>query len=63
MVKVLAVLCLLTAGCTTAPKGTFCAIASPIRPSQQTIDNLSDTEVAALLAHNRRGGKLCGWKP
>lgn len=50
-------------GCQTQPKGTFCAVASPIRPSQETIDRLSDAEVAALLAHNKRGGKLCGWQP
>ena len=61
--KILIALCLLTAGCTTTPKGSFCAIASPIRPSQETIDRLSDAEVSALLAHNKRGGKLCGWKP
>lgn len=62
MVKVLAVLCLLLAGCQTAPKGSFCAIAEAQRPSQAVIDKLSDEEVTALLRHNRLGGKLCGWK-
>jgi len=62
MVKVLALsLLLAVAGCQTS-KGTFCAIASPIRPSQETIDKLTDAEVAALLRYNEKGGKLCGWR-
>lgn len=42
--------------------GSFCQIAKPIRPSQQTINNLSDAEVSQLLAHNRKGARLCGWR-
>lgn len=61
MVKVIA-LALLLAGCTTA-KGTFCDIADPIRPSEQTLAAMTDQEVAAALAHNRKGAALCGWKP
>ncbi|MEI9417094.1 hypothetical protein [Mesorhizobium sp. Cs1321R2N1] len=49
-------------GCTTA-KGGFCALSSPLRPSAAAIDALSDAEVKALLAHNRKGERLCGWKP
>jgi len=48
--------------CTTSG-GSFCAIAKPIRPGQQTIADMTDTEVAALLAHNKRGQALCGWMP
>ena len=50
------------AGCKTAPKGTFCALSEAQRPSQEAIEKLSDEQVAALLRHNRLGGKLCGWK-
>ncbi|TGT71065.1 hypothetical protein EN802_19200 [bacterium M00.F.Ca.ET.159.01.1.1] len=50
------------AGCTTA-KGGFCAVASPMRLSAQTVEALSDREARALLAHNRKGEKLCGWRP
>ncbi|RNJ47372.1 hypothetical protein B5V01_24920 [Mesorhizobium erdmanii] len=50
------------AGCTTV-KGGFCAVSSPLRLSAAAVDALSDAEVKALLAHNRKGEKLCGWKP
>lgn len=50
------------AGCTTT-KGTFCAVSSPIRLSSQAVDALSDAEVKDVLAHNRKGQTLCGWKP
>ncbi|CDX27282.1 conserved exported hypothetical protein [Mesorhizobium sp. ORS 3324] len=49
-------------GCTTA-KGGFCAVSSPLRLSAKTVDTLSDEEARALLAHNRKGEKLCGWRP
>ncbi len=50
------------AGCQTT-KGTFCQISSPIRLSSEAVDALSDSEVNAILAHNEKGEKLCGWKP
>ncbi len=50
------------AGCTTV-RGGFCAVSSPLRLSAAAVDALSDAEVKALLAHNRKGEKLCGWKP
>ncbi|QND55605.1 hypothetical protein [Mesorhizobium huakuii] len=49
-------------GCTAA-KGGFCAVSSPLRLSAAAVDALSDAEVKTLLAHNRKGEKLCGWKP
>ena len=49
------------AGCTTA-KGGFCAVSSPLRLSAKAVDALSDQEARALLAHNRKGEKLCGWR-
>jgi len=51
------------AACTTTPSGSFCDIAKPLRPSASTIDAMTDAEVAAMLAHNRRGQALCKWKP
>ena len=53
---------LVEAGCTTA-KGGFCAVAAPLRLSGKTVDALSDEEARALLSHNRRGERLCGWRP
>lgn len=62
MVKALALASLLAlAACQTA-KGSFCDIAKPVRLSDAAVDALSDAEVAALLAHNRKGAKLCAWK-
>lgn len=50
------------AGCTTA-KGSFCAVSSPIRLSAAAVPALSDAEVRTILAHNRKGAALCGWRP
>ncbi len=51
------------AGCTGTNGGGFCAVSSPLRLSAKAVDMLSDTEARALLAHNRKGEKLCGWRP
>ncbi|MBZ9675715.1 hypothetical protein [Mesorhizobium sp. ES1-1] len=51
-----------TSGCVSA-RGGFCTISSPLRLSAATVDTLSNAEVKALLAHNRKGERLCGWKP
>lgn len=53
---------LVLAACQT-PVGDWCDIAKPIRLSHETIDAMSDAEVAAVLAHNRKGAAMCGWKP
>ena len=50
------------AGCTTA-SGGFCAVSSPLRLSTKAVDALSDAEARAVLTHNRKGQKLCGWRP
>lgn len=55
-------LCTVLAACTT-PKGSFCAISKPIRPSAETVNRLSDEEVKDILAANKRGQALCGWRP
>lgn len=63
MVKILVLAALVAlAGCQTA-KGSFCAISHPIRLSQKTIAALSDAEVAQVLAFNKKGQRLCHWKP
>jgi hypothetical protein len=63
MVKALALAGLLAlSGCQTA-KGSFCAIAKPIRPSVNTIATMTDAEVQAVLAHNTKGQRICHWKP
>lgn len=48
--------------CTTTG-GSFCAVEHPIRPTKAEVATLSDATVAAILAHNRKGRRLCGWKP
>lgn len=58
----LALLCL-TAGCSVQHKAGFCSIANPIRPSAETVVAMTDAEVRTVLAHNRKGAALCGWKP
>ena len=47
--------------CQTA-SGSFCAIARPQRPSQAEIDVMTDARAAEVLAFNRKGQKLCGWR-
>lgn len=59
----LILLAFLLAGCQTVPKGSFCQISEPIRLSDSAIDALSDAEVKALLSHNRKGQRLCQWRP
>ncbi len=61
MVRVIA-LALVLAGCTTTA-GSYCQISKPIRLSVETIDHLSDAEVAAILESNEKGRKICGWHP
>lgn len=48
--------------CQTA-SGSFCDIAKPIRPSVEQIDQMTDAQVRELLAHNRKGQRLCSWNP
>jgi hypothetical protein len=55
-------LLLLVAACTTTG-GTFCDVARPIRLSDKAIAAMSDQEVGEALAHDRKGQRLCGWKP
>ena len=52
----------LLAGCTTA-HGSFCDIEKPWRLSAATVDAMTDAEITVALAHDRKGERLCGWKP
>jgi len=61
MVRTFLVVCLL-AGC-TAPRGSFCSIAEPVRLSDAAVDAMTDAEVKSALAHNLKGKTLCRWKP
>lgn len=63
MVKVLTLAALLALAACASPKGSFCAIATPLRPSAATLAVMSDAEVRAMLQHNETGRKLCGWRP
>lgn len=63
MVRALILTGLLALASCASNGGTFCEIASPFRPSAATIATMSESEVAAALAHNERGAALCGWKP
>lgn len=63
MAKVLVVSLLIAlAGCQTT-RGSFCEISQPTRLSQAAIAALSDAEVKKILAANRTGQRLCGWRP
>jgi hypothetical protein len=53
---------LMLAACQTTG-GSFCAVSKPIRLSGDIVAKLSDAEVAQVLAHNKKGEKLCRWKP
>ncbi|RWO68980.1 MAG: hypothetical protein EOS17_16940 [Mesorhizobium sp.] len=62
MVKAIAWMCFVTlTGCTTVG-GSFCAIEHPIRLARAEVETLSDASTTAILAHNEKGAKLCGWK-
>lgn len=62
MVKGLILAAILALSTCQTTSGSFCQISSPIRLSAETVDHLSDEEVTALLAHNSKGARLCGWK-
>lgn len=63
MGKVAALAVLLALAACQTPKGGFCSIAEPIRLAADQVDHLTDAEVKALLSHNRKGQRLCGWNP
>lgn len=62
MVKVTALVLLCALSACSTPQGSFCLVASPLRPSAAALAAMSEKEVAAMLAHNEKGALLCGWK-
>lgn len=62
MVKVVFLLSMFALTACQTTGGSFCAISKPIRPSKETVAQLTDAEVAAILAHNKKGEKICRWK-
>lgn len=63
MVKAIALGSLLFLTACTTTGGSFCAVEHPIRPTKAEVALLSDASVAAILAHNEKGEKLCHWTP
>lgn len=63
MGKVIAPLLLATLAACASPQASFCTIATAMRPSAASLATMSDAEVDALLAHNLKGQRLCGWTP
>ena len=63
MVKALTLSALIALSACQTAKGTFCDIAKPIRLAPEQVDQLTDDQVAQLLAHNIKGQKLCSWRP
>ena len=61
-VKVAIALCALLTGCQTY-SGSFCSIASPIRPEATDVALMSDSLANQILAQNEKGQALCGWRP
>jgi hypothetical protein len=63
MVKAIALGSLLSLAACTTTGGSFCTVEHPIRPTTAEVALLSDASVAAILAHNEKGAKLCHWTP
>lgn len=43
------------------PPPAFCSVATPIYPTGNDIDVMSDRLASDILLHNRIGRNLCGW--
>lgn len=63
MVKVVTLVLLMALAACQTGKGSFCAIAEPIRPSAAALASMTDAEVRKTLEHNETGARLCGWRP
>jgi hypothetical protein len=42
---------------------SFCLIAHPIRPTAADVQQMSPGLVQQVLAHDKTGQQICGWKP
>ena len=49
------------AGGCAATTGDFCDVSAPIRPSPGDVASIETQR--QIVAHNRTGAKLCGWRP
>ena len=58
-------LLLLSVPSCTSGKGadSFCLAAHPIRPTAADVHTMSPSWVQQVLAHDKTGQQLCGWKP
>lgn len=63
IVGLFATLALVALAACASPKGSFCAIATPLRPSAGTLAAMSDAEIRDMLQHNETGRRLCKWSP
>ncbi len=61
-VKIGLLACLLLPTACQTTGGSLCAVSKQFRPSQASINAMSDQQVADMLAFNLKGKKLCGWK-
>ncbi len=62
MVKVIALVAFCALSACASPQGSFCLVSTPMRLSPATLAVMTDREVSAMLSHNEKGAKLCGWK-
>lgn len=53
---------LFATACASGP-ATDCAGFSPIRPTAQDVEVISEPLARGILAHNRFGQAHCGWQP
>lgn len=51
------------AGCAPTADPAACVAFAPIRPTEADVRAISPGLAAAILAHDRTGEALCGWKP
>jgi len=58
----LVALCILLAGCGQTA-GTFCEFGEPHTFTERTLSVMTAAEVKQELRHNKKGERLCGWKP
>ncbi|MGO1163499.1 hypothetical protein [Brucella pseudogrignonensis] len=62
MVKVITLAVFVALSACASPQGSFCLVASLLLPSASILSAMTNQEVSAMLAHNEKGAKLCGWK-
>lgn len=61
--RAICILCIIVLSACQTVQGDFCDIAKPIRPTASQVDAMTDSQVRDLLSHNKKGQRLCGWRP